>query len=64
MAIFGPKAWGNPFGKMSILRPVKILVLTAEKDVFSFQTIVNTFLWSILQKKKKVGKMTIFGPKP
>ena len=29
MAIFGPKPWGNPFGKMSIFRLFELLVLIA-----------------------------------
>ena len=55
MAIFGPKPWVNPFGKMSIFRLFELLVFIAQKGVFSFYYIV---------KDKKVGKMAIFGPKP
>ena len=29
MAIFGPKAWVNPFGKMSIFRLFELLVFIA-----------------------------------
>ena len=36
MAIFGPKPWVNPFGKMSIIRLFQLLVFIAEKGVFSF----------------------------
>ena len=36
MAIFGPKPWVNPFGKMSILRLFELLLFIAYKGVFSF----------------------------
>ena len=36
MAIFRPKPWVNPFGKMSIFRLCEHFVFTAEKGVFSF----------------------------
>ena len=36
MAIFGPKPWVNPFGKMSIFQLLQLLVFMAEKCVFSF----------------------------
>ena len=52
MAIFGPKPWVNPFGKMSIFLLLELLVFIAQKGVFSPQNI------------EKVGKMAIFGPKP
>ena len=29
MAIFGPKPWVNPFGKISIFRPVELVVFLA-----------------------------------
>ena len=41
MAIFGPKPWVNPFGKMSIFRLFELLVFIAQKGVFSFQNIVK-----------------------
>ena len=34
MAIFEPKTWVNPFGKMSIFRILKLLVFIAWKGVF------------------------------
>ena len=70
MAIFGPKSWVNPFGKMSIFRLFELLVFVAYKGVFSFQSVVkDIFLAYIaymayIALKKKVGKMAIFGPKP
>ena len=66
MAIYGPKPWVNPFGKMSIFRLFSLLVFKAQKGVFSFQNIVilkHIFL-AYIAYKSKVGKMAIFGPKP
>ena len=34
MAIFGPKPWVNPFGKMSIFGFLEVLVFIAQKGVF------------------------------
>ena len=56
MAIFGPKPWVNPFGKMSIFRLFELLVFIAQKGVFSFQNIVKTFSWPIFPKKKQLQK--------
>ena len=36
VAIFGPKPWLNPYGKMSIFRPFDLLVFIGWKGVFSF----------------------------
>ena len=36
MAIFGPKPWVNPLGKMSIFRIFELFVFIAKKGVFSF----------------------------
>ena len=36
MAIFGPKPWVNPFGKISIFRLFKLLVLIAQKGYIVF----------------------------
>ena len=53
MAIFGPKPWVNPLGKMSIFRLFQLLACIAYKGVFSFKNIVNdTFLAYIAEKKK------------
>ena len=41
MAIFGPKQWVNPFGKMSTFPLFEFLVLIAQKGVFSLKNIVN-----------------------
>ena len=64
MAIFGPKPWVNPFGKLSIIRPFKLLVFIAQKGVFGSRISLRIFFWPILPKKKELGKMAIFGPKP
>ena len=64
MAIFGPKPWVNPFGKMSIFRLFGLLVFIVQKDVFSFQSIIKDIFLAYIAQKKKVGKMAIFGPKP
>ena len=63
MAILGPKPWFNPFGKMSILRLLELLVFIAQKDDIFFQNIVKDIFLALL-RKKKVGKMAILGPKP
>ena len=62
IAIFRPKPWVNPFGKMSIFRLFQLVVFIAEKGVFSFQNIVKDILLAYITLKK-IGKMAIFGPK-
>ena len=64
MAIFGPKPWANPFGKMSIFRLFKLLFFMPQKGVFSFQDITEYLFVVFIAYKKKVGKMAIFRPKP
>ena len=64
MAIFGPKPWVYPFGKMSIFRLFGILVFIGQKSVLSFQNIIKDIFLAYIALKKKVGKMAIFGPKP
>ena len=64
MAIFGPKPWVNPFGKMSIFRLFGLLVFIAYKSVFSFQNIKKDIFLAYIAEKKKVGKIPIFGRKP
>ena len=36
MAIFGPKPWVNPYGKMSIFRLFKLLVFTVYANLASW----------------------------
>ena len=65
MAIFGPKLWVNPFGKMLIFRLFQLLVFTAEKSFFFvLEYRKRHFFCPSLPKKKKVRKMAIFGQKP
>ena len=64
MAISGPKPWLNPFGKMPIFRLFELLVFIAQKGVFLFYSIVKDIFLASIRKKKNLGKMAIFGPKP
>ena len=64
MAIFGPKPWVNPFGKMSIFRLFELLVFIAQKGVFSFQNIVKDICLAYIALKKEFKKRAIFRPKP
>ena len=65
MAIFGPKPWVNPLGKMLIFRVFELLLFIAQKGVFSFVLEYRkTYFPGLNCLKKKVGKMAIFGPKP
>ena len=48
MAIFGPKPWINPFGKMSIFRVFEGLVFIAWKGVFSVLNIVKDILMAYI----------------
>ena len=41
MAIFIPKPWVNPFGKMSIFRLFQLFVFIFQKGLYSFQNIVK-----------------------
>ena len=61
MAIFLPKPWVNPFGKISIFRLFEHLVFMAQKIVFLFQNIVkHLFLAYTAKKKKKLEKLQFF----
>ena len=61
MAIFGPKPWVNPFGKMSIFRLFELLVFLAQKGVFSFQNITkHIFLANDASKKENLEKWLFF----
>ena len=64
MAIFGPKPWVNRLGKMSIFRLFGLLVFMAQKGGFLFQNIIKDIFLAYIVQKRKVGKITIFGPKP
>ena len=56
MAIFGPKPWVTPFGKLSIFRLFEHLVFIAQKGVFSFKNIVKKIFLDYINKKKKLEK--------
>ena len=64
IAIFGPKPWVNPYGKMSIFRLLELFVFIAHKRAFSFYIIVKVIFLTNIALKKKIGKIAIFGPKP
>ena len=57
MAIFGPKVWVNPFGKMSFFRLFELLLFIAQKGVFSFQNIVKDIFVADIAPKKTVVKL-------
>ena len=54
MAIFGPKQWVNPFGKMSIFQLFQLRVFIAQKAVFSFQNMVKDIFLAYIAFKKKL----------
>ena len=56
MAIFEPKPWVNPFGKMSIFGLFELLIFIAPKGVFSFQNIVKDIFLAYIVFKKKCEK--------
>ena len=51
MAIFRPKPWINPFGKMSIFGLFELLPFLAYKDVFRQKTVKDIFLAYIAPPK-------------
>ena len=65
MAIFGTKPLVNPSGKMSTFSTFwTSCFYSLERRFFVLEYHKRHFSWPILPKKKKVGKMAIFGPKP
>ena len=56
MAISGPKAWANPFGKMSIFRLFELVVFIEKKGVFPFKKIVKDNFLAYIALKKKLEK--------
>ena len=64
MAIFGPKPWVNPFGKMSIF-PIfgTSCFYSLEKRFFVLEYRKKDFP-GLYYLKRKVAKIAIFGPKP
>ena len=64
MAIFRPKPWVNPFGKMSIFRHFELLVLIVYKAFFFVLEYRKRHFPGLYYLKIKLGKMAIFGQKP
>ena len=61
MAIFGPKPWVNPLGKMSIVRLFELLVFIAQKGFFFFlEDRIRHFPGLYWLKKKKFKKRPSF----
>ena len=56
MAIFGPKLWVNPLGKISIFRLFQPVVFIAQKGVFSFQNIVKEIFLAYIVYKINLEK--------
>ena len=63
MVIFGPKAWVNPFGKVSIFGVFEV-VFIVQKGVFFVVEYRKRHFPGLNCLIRKVGKMAIFGPKP
>ena len=64
MAIFRPKPWVNPFGKISIIPLFELLVFIARKGVFFVLKYHKRHLPALYCLKKKVGETAMFGAKP
>ena len=64
MAIFGPKPWVKPFGKISIFRLFELVLFIAQKGVFSFQNIIKHIILDLYCLKKKKWKNGHFWIKP
>ena len=54
----------TPLEKCQFYEFLNFLFFIAQKDVFSFQNIVEKHFLAYIALKKKVGKIAIFGPKP
>ena len=64
MAIFGPKPWVNPFGKVSIFGLFEVLFFKSLERGFFVLEYRKRHFAGVYCLKLKVGKMAIFGPKP
>ena len=64
MAIFGPKPWVNPFGKMSIFRLFETSCFYSLERRFVVLECRKRHFPGLYCLKKKVAKMAISGPKP
>ena len=56
LAIFGPKPWVNPLGKMSIFELFGLLVFIAQRGVFCFQNIIKDISLAYIALKRKLEK--------
>ena len=57
MAIFGPKQWVKPFGKILIVPLLELVVCIAYKGVSFFYNIVKDIFLAYIALPKKVEKM-------
>ena len=57
IAIFGPKPWVNPFGKVSLFGLFEVPFFKAQKGVFLFQNIVKDFSLAYIASKEKLEKL-------
>ena len=64
MAIFGPKPWVNPVGKISTFGLFELLVFIAQKRPSLVLEYLQKHSPGLPCLNKKVRKMAIFGPKP
>ena len=64
MAIFGPKPWVNPLGKMAIFRLFGLFYFYSLDRRFFVLEYHKRHFPGLYCLKKKVGKMAIFRPKP
>ena len=60
MAIFGPKPWVNPFGKMSIFGLFELLFFYRLEWRFFVLEYLRKHFPCLYCLKKKIGKMAIF----
>ena len=64
MAIFGPKPWVNPFGKMSIFRIFELLSFFRLENRFVALEYRKSHFPGVYCLKRQVRKISIFRPKP
>ena len=64
MAIFVPKPWVNPFRKMSSFRLFELLSFIVQKGIFFILEYRKRYFPGLYCIRRKVGKISIFGPIP
>ena len=64
MAIFGPKPWVNPFGRIQIFQFFWTFCFYSVERRFFVLEYPKRHFPGLKSQKKKVGKMAILGPKP